>query len=201
MKRKCLCGCGQLTRKGNKFINGHNKPFKGRKHSEKAKQKMSEARKNAPPISDEIRKKISEAGKGRKVSEATRNKIARRGERHHNWKGGIKKDVSGRVFIRIGIKEYKARSRIIMEEKLGRILKSSELVHHINGNPSDDRIENLIILNRSKHISGHNKGKIHSLETKKKIGVQSKGRFHSEETKKKISEASKNMWQKRRRIE
>ncbi len=201
MKRKCACGCGQLTKDGNKFVNGHNTPFRGKQHSETAKKKQSEAAKKRPPVSKETRKKISEASKGRKHSESTRKKlsIAKQAERHHSWKGGVMQNASGRVFIRQGTREYKARSRVIMEEKLGRVLNSSEIVHHINGDPSDDRIENLIILNRSKHISGHNEGRNHSPETKKKIGLKSKGRFHSQESKKKISETLKQTWKERRR--
>jgi uncharacterized Zn finger protein (UPF0148 family) len=203
--KKCMCGCGQIVKVGNVFINGHNSRyhngFKDRKHSEKTKQKISEARKNSPPMSDETKKKISEAGKGRKVSEVTRKKISitKRREKHHNWKGGVMIDSSGRIFIRQMQGGYKAQARIIIEKKLKRVLKSNELVHHINGDPSDDRIDNLIVLTRSKHISTHNKGRIYSLETRRKIGEKSKGRIFNAEARKKISEASKKMWEKRRR--
>ena len=200
MRRKCACGCGQYAKENNKFISGHNNSFSGKKHTEEAKKKMSEARKNAAPVSDETKEKLSEAGKGRIVSEDTRNKMsmAVQGEKHRNWKGGIKQETSGRVFIRQGLRKYKARSRIVMEKKIGRILKSSEIVHHINGDPSDDRLCNLVILTRSTHIRGHNKGRILSPETKKKIGARKKGQLHSEESKKKISETLKKTWKRRK---
>lgn len=43
---KCVCGCGGETKKGNKYINGHNRKGKisgmrNKKHSEETKQKMS----------------------------------------------------------------------------------------------------------------------------------------------------------------
>ncbi len=34
-------------------------------------------------------------------------------------------------------------NRILMQNEIGRELRSDEAVHHINRNPSDDRIENL----------------------------------------------------------
>lgn len=42
--------------------------------------------------------------------------------------------------------------RWIMEQHLGRKLTRSEVVHHINGDPHDNRIENLMILSQSDHM-------------------------------------------------
>jgi hypothetical protein len=47
-------------------------------------------------------------------------------------------------------------SRIIMEEKIGRKLNSKEIVHHINKNKSDDRIENLELISWEEHSKLHN---------------------------------------------
>jgi len=41
--------------------------------------------------------------------------------------------------------------RAVMEEYVGRPLDSHEHVHHINNDPSDNRLENLQILDRSSH--------------------------------------------------
>jgi hypothetical protein len=51
---------------------------------------------------------------------------------------------------------YKRNNRIIAEKKIGRPLKRTEIVHHINGDKLDDRPENLYICrSRSEHNTIH----------------------------------------------
>lgn len=44
-----------------------------------------------------------------------------------------------------------------MEQKIGRKLRSDEVVHHINGDKTDNRIENLELISNSEHTSLHHK--------------------------------------------
>lgn len=92
-------------------------------------------------------------------------------ENSSNWKGGIKIGANG--YILLYKKEhpfcdsqgYVKRSRITMEEKIGRYLKPEEVVHHINGIRDDDKIENLqLSFNHSEHMKHHaNLRKFHKL--------------------------------------
>jgi len=46
--------------------------------------------------------------------------------------------------------------RYIMSLKIGRALKSSEIVHHIDSNIENNHPDNLEILDKSKHFKYHN---------------------------------------------
>lgn len=50
--------------------------------------------------------------------------------------------------------------RRIMEDHLGRKLDKNEVVHHINGDSLDNRIENLQVMDRSEHTRIHNIGRV-----------------------------------------
>lgn len=45
--------------------------------------------------------------------------------------------------------------RLVAAEKLGRPLRSDEFVHHINGDPKDNRPENLMVLTNAEHGQLH----------------------------------------------
>lgn len=48
-----------------------------------------------------------------------------------------------------------AYARALMEVALGRELSPLEIVHHVNGDSTDDRVENLQIVTRSEHVRLH----------------------------------------------
>ena len=50
------------------------------------------------------------------------------------------------------IKGVKKRlHRHIMEEHLGRLLESNEHVYHLNGDPKDNRLENLVVIKKNSY--------------------------------------------------
>ena len=75
-----------------------------------------------------------------------------KGSKHYNWKGGRTIDEYGYVRIHIYRGKYIREHRLVMEKLLGRSLKPTEHIHHINGIKTDNRIKNLIIVIRRNHF-------------------------------------------------
>ena len=89
----------------------------------------------------------------------------RTGKTNPNWKGGKWMDKEkGYVLIYSPFhpnkiyQRYVYEHRLKIENKIRRYLKSSEVVHHINGNPKDNRIKNLMLCkNHAEHRRLHGK--------------------------------------------
>lgn len=107
--------------------------------------------------------------KGKSPSIKTRIKMSKNhadftGSKHPRWNGGKRKTAQGYFYIYSPNHPYKnlnncvKRSRLVMESAIGRYLRPSEIIHHINEIKDDDRIENLQLLpNKGAHSSIHNK--------------------------------------------
>ena len=152
----------------------HNKGIKGFKHTEETKEKIRQAHIGFK-FSDETKQRFSEIAKsrigkknpmfGKKHSEKTKKILSQQklGEKSRFWNGGKHIDGDGYIMIykpehpNANAHKYVYLHRLIMEEFLGRYLTRKEIIHHINGIVTDNRIENLMLLeNKAKHIIIHN---------------------------------------------
>lgn len=82
--------------------------------------------------------------------------IVRRGADSHKYNGGVYFNTTERRWHICCIDRTSVRyARAVMEAHLGRRLEPHELVHHINGDSTDDRIENLELVSHAEHYERH----------------------------------------------
>ncbi len=110
--------------------------MKSYKRTKEHAMKIAEARRKNGTyvVSDEQKRKLS---------------LALSGSKNHQWKGGKIKDKHGYILVKCpghpmcNSLGYVREHRLKMEEKIGRLLTRKEVVHHINHQKDDNRIENL----------------------------------------------------------
>ena len=74
------------------------------------------------------------------------------GKNHHNYKDGIRR---GHDCGYLRYTDGRYIHRVVIENYLGRKLNNNEHLHHINGDVTDNRIENLEIYSNSEHRKLH----------------------------------------------
>lgn len=94
---------------------------------------------------------------------------------HHEKKGvlvnnGIYHHGQGYIFHYQSSKNYKAEHRLVMEQCLGRPLRSDEIVHHKDGNKQNNDISNLEIVTRAEHIEIHRSELLEAREKARRRG-------------------------------
>ena len=108
-------------------------------------------------ISDEDRKRCSELGK--KYGSKFVQKAIEANRIHGAGHKKLRKDGYIAIYYPdhpdANKDGYVMEHRLVMERFLGRRLENGEVVHHINKNRADNRIENLMLMKFSEHMSLH----------------------------------------------
>lgn len=131
--------------------------LRGRKLSKKHRSNISIGVKGSLKYYDGLkkRKKINNSGTFKPGDERLL------GSNHPMWKGGFWKKDSGYIYKYVpkhpnNVNGYVLEHRLIIEDEIGRFLKSGEVVHHKNGLTDDNRIENLVLFDsQSEHMKHH----------------------------------------------
>ena len=105
---------------------------------------------------------------------------ARKGEKASNWKGGVKTTRAGYRQIlqpghpRADANGYVMEHIVVWEQSTGVKIPENCCIHHLNGDKTDNRIENLCMMLHRAHTVFHHTGAKRSAETKQKIAERKK---------------------------
>ncbi len=123
-------------------------------------------KKRRKPVTEEERRNRSAAQKGKVISEEQRHFISKINSCNYNGLNGYghtKKHNGGYVLVYVPKHPnahrdgYVMLHTVLMERSIGRYLTEDEVVHHINHDRSDNRIENLRLMSKHEHCSMHMK--------------------------------------------
>ena len=116
------------------------------------------------PMPEHVRIAVSKANKGRKKSEATKQKLSAAKKKNFDGlvKAGHKQRRTDGYISRYAPEHPQATKNgyvmehiIVMQKAIGKPIKEDEVVHHINHNRSDNRIENLKLMKKHDHMQMH----------------------------------------------
>jgi len=150
--------------------------WKGRKHTEETKKKISEIQKSKSPYTKYRNKKwlekkyLDEKLSLQKIADIVGCKsnmtiyhwlkefrIKTRGygnplEKNPRWKGGKIEQKNGYIYVlaknhpNVDKKGYYPEQNLVIEKSIGRYLKKNELVHHLDGDKKNNKLENLKLM-------------------------------------------------------
>lgn len=107
----------------------------------------------------------------------TGDNLRKRGPEHPRWNGGRFTHRTGYVYRyapdhpHANGRGYVFEHRLVLEEKLGRLLQPEEKVHHRNHIRDDNRPENLELTDDSSHTRLHKTGRRVPAKTRAKIAA------------------------------
>ncbi len=113
----------------------------------------------------ECGRKLGYAGKGKKLTEEQRKRISEmnKGRRARDYEFGGHEKMRDDGYIAVYVPDhphankegYVMKHRLVVERDLGILIPEDHVVHHINGNRADNRIDNLALMTFEAHSALH----------------------------------------------